>query len=422
MKSILILILCFSSVLLSAQTKNTATEVINYREVDGKIVLQLAVNGVMADFALDLSGHNAVLPEYLEKLKIDPKVAGHFQYTEFKHKKISVSGSVQINTLSLGNSIFESDASAFILKDASYLKKIGVAGILGSSFFSKSALTIDSKHKKITISAPYRPSYMKLDHRTDVNLIAGNAIECPVLLNGENYSLLLDIWSEGTIILRKDDFQKLANKTDGIVNFFNGYSQELSTALSKHCNVLFVKSNMQGIEVIEDTVSQHSRLGNGILKNGIISIDYPRQKIYFQPFDLVKVDYGKDVVQEVQIKDGQLNPITREYFLEHIFDYRTGDNFKSKANKPIVIDFWASWCGPCMRLLPEMEKIAEKYSGQVLFMKVNADKEKELCSIFKIEALPTLFCIPEEGAPIVKAGATPEQIIEIIEKQLLQNK
>ena len=106
--------LCFSSVLLSAQTKNTATEVINYREVDGKIVLQLAVNGVMADFALDLSGHNAVLPEYLEKLKIDLKVAGHFQYTEFKHKKISVSGSVQINTLSLGNSIFESDASAFM--------------------------------------------------------------------------------------------------------------------------------------------------------------------------------------------------------------------------------------------------------------------------------------------------------------------
>ena len=58
MKSILILILCFSSVLLSAQTKNTATEVINYREVDGKIVLQLAVNGVMADFALDFNIQN----------------------------------------------------------------------------------------------------------------------------------------------------------------------------------------------------------------------------------------------------------------------------------------------------------------------------------------------------------------------------
>ena len=53
-------------------------------------------------------------------------------------------------------------------------------------------------------------------------------------------------------------------------------------------------------------------------------------------------------------------------------------------------------------------------------MKVNADKEKELCSMFNVVALPTLFFIPVGGKPIIDVGATPEKYVEIIEKQLLK--
>ena len=73
-----------------------------------------------------------------------------------------------------------------------------------------------------------------------------------------------------------------------------------------------------------------------------------------------------------------------------------------------------------MRLIPELEKMAEKYKDQVIFMKVNADKEKELCSMFNVVALPTLFFIPVGGKPIIDVGATPEKYVEIIEKQLLK--
>ena len=66
----------------------------------------------------------------------------------------------------------------------------------------------------------------------------------------------------------------------------------------------------------------------------------------------------------------------------------------------MVVDFWATWCGPCMRLLPKMEELAEKYKGKVMFYKVNADKEKDLCKHFGVQALPTLFFIPVGGKPI----------------------
>ena len=68
-KIIMVLGLCLLTLGTWAQTKNTSVEVKDYREVDGKIVLEMVVNGVIADFVLDLAGHNAILPEYVEKIE-----------------------------------------------------------------------------------------------------------------------------------------------------------------------------------------------------------------------------------------------------------------------------------------------------------------------------------------------------------------
>ena len=86
----------------------------------------------------------------------------------------------------------------------------------------------------------------------------------------------------------------------------------------------------------------------------------------------------------------------------------------------VLLDFWATWCGPCMKLLPTMEKMAETYKDRVIFCKVNSDEERELSSVFKIQALPTLFFIPVGGKPIVEVGALPEKYLQIIEQELLK--
>ena len=404
-----------------AQTKNTATEVKDYREVDGKIILDLIVNGEQAGFVLDLAGHTAILPEYVERFKIDPNTPGNFGYEGFLYKHVPTSKSVLISTMSFGNNVFGNGVSVFVLEDEPYLRKLGVAGVIGGALFRNVVLTIDRKRKKITTSMPYRPSYMKLDHRADIEVVPGSGVVCSVTLDGKAYPLLFDTWNNGMISMTAEDFAKLGGNSGGDATIMNGYKEAGKASVTKTigtCN--FVKDQLGSVVVSENTDLSRSVLGSGILEKGIVSIDYQKQKIYFQPFDLVEIK--DDVVEDIasKVEPGKLNAITREYFLEHIYDYRKDKEFVFKGDKPVVIDFWATWCGPCMRLIPEMEKMAEKYKDQVLFLKVNADKEKELCSMFNVVALPTLFFIPVGGKPIIETGATPEKCEQIIKDKLLK--
>ena len=172
---------------------------------------------------------------------------------------------------------------------------------------------------------------------------------------------------------------------------------------------------------VKDTVLSHSTLGLDLFRNGLLSIDFPRQKIYYQPFDLVAVTYEATAAKAdtVAEADGTVTPINKDFFVRHIFDYRLGGEPKLKCRKPVVIDFWATWCIPCKRLLPEIEKFAREYQGRVSFYKVNADLEKELCQYFNVQALPTLIFIPVDGKPIVEVGAMPEKYRQMIEEKLL---
>ena len=317
--------------------------------------------------------------------------------------------------------MFGNGVSAFVLEDEPYLRKLGVAGVVGGALFRNVVLTIDSKRKKITTSIPYRPSYMKLDHRADIKILSGSVITCPMTIEGKTYSLLFDTWNDNMISMKAEDFARLDGGNGGDATIMNGYKTAETATVTRTVNSLyFVKEQFNGVVVSENKELLHSVLGTGILKNGIISIDFQKQKVYFQPFDLAEVK--DDVVENVTstVVPGKLNPITREYFLEHIYDYRKDKEFVFKGDKPVVIDFWATWCGPCMRLIPEMEKMAEKYKDQVIFLKVNADKEKELCSMFNVVALPTLFFIPVGGKPIIETGAMPEKYEQIIKDKLLK--
>ena len=74
------------------------------------------------------------------------------------------------------------------------------------------------------------------------------------------------------------------------------------------------------------------------------------------------------------------------------------------GTRPALIDFYASWCGPCQRLSPIIDELAAEYEGKVDIYKVDVDAEEELARLFKVRSIPTLVYIPMEGLPIVELG------------------
>ena len=96
----------------------------------------------------------------------------------------------------------------------------------------------------------------------------------------------------------------------------------------------------------------------------------------------------------------------------------TSQNFEEevlKSDLPVLVDFWATWCGPCMMLSPIVEEIAKEYEGKVKVGKINVDEETDLAVKFRVASIPTLMLFKNGAADKVMVGYhTKEQISEIL--------
>jgi len=98
--------------------------------------------------------------------------------------------------------------------------------------------------------------------------------------------------------------------------------------------------------------------------------------------------------------------LTKEEFLTKVANFETNPNeWKYLGDKPALIDFFATWCGPCKMVAPILEEIAAEYGNKLVIYKVNTEEEEELASIFGIRSIPSLLFIPKEGQPQMAVGA-----------------
>lgn len=105
------------------------------------------------------------------------------------------------------------------------------------------------------------------------------------------------------------------------------------------------------------------------------------------------------------VSTGEVVQMNKDMFIKNVFDYTKQKEWKYAGAKPIIIDFYADWCGPCRRVAPIMKELASEYKDQITVYKVDTDKEKELAGAMGIQSLPTIVFIPVEGQPQVIMGA-----------------
>lgn len=100
--------------------------------------------------------------------------------------------------------------------------------------------------------------------------------------------------------------------------------------------------------------------------------------------------------------------LSKETFLEKIFDYENETEWKYKGDKPAVIDFYADWCAPCRMVAPVIEDLSKEYEGKINFFKIDTEAEQELAAVFGIRSIPSLLFIPIDGQPQMAMGALPK--------------
>ncbi|MBT4869545.1 MAG: thioredoxin [Polaribacter sp.] len=112
--------------------------------------------------------------------------------------------------------------------------------------------------------------------------------------------------------------------------------------------------------------------------------------------------------------------LTKETFLKKVFNFEVNKTWKFEGNKPVLIDFYADWCGPCKMLAPILETLSEEYKGAIDIYKIDTEAEQELAAAFGIRSIPSMLFCPMEGQPEMANGALPKAELERIIADVLK--
>ncbi len=135
---------------------------------------------------------------------------------------------------------------------------------------------------------------------------------------------------------------------------------------------------------------------------------------------------GKTSSSKTEVNTSNVKPeqLTYNEFLKKVWNFeKHPKEWIFEGSEPCVIDFYATWCGPCKRLAPMMDEMAKTFNGKVKFYRVDVDKQPKLAALFRIQSIPAVLFTPKNGKPMMQVGLMPhDSYIKVIKKYLLSNK
>ena len=96
--------------------------------------------------------------------------------------------------------------------------------------------------------------------------------------------------------------------------------------------------------------------------------------------------------------------LTGEEFQAKVFDWKNSKEWKYLGDKPAILDFYASWCGPCRILKPRLKSIAKEYGSDIVVYSIDAESVPELSALMGVQAYPTVYFVPKSSMPTQSVG------------------
>jgi thioredoxin 1 len=95
------------------------------------------------------------------------------------------------------------------------------------------------------------------------------------------------------------------------------------------------------------------------------------------------------------------------------------ENTVLKSELPVIVDFWAPWCGPCKMVAPTLDKLAKEYAGKLVIAKVNTDEDPEWAGKYGVQGIPTMLLVSNGKIVHRQVGALPEMMLREVVGQFL---
>lgn len=139
--------------------------------------------------------------------------------------------------------------------------------------------------------------------------------------------------------------------------------------------------------------------------------------------DAVHIDDGESDGNPTELKyntSGLVEPLTKESFLQKVFNYEQNKEWKFEGKLPCIIDFYADWCAPCKMVEPILRELAQEYRGKLNIYRVDTQAEQELAAAFGIQSIPSILFVPLNDKPQMAVGALPKKTLKEAIKEVLK--